>query len=68
LTLAWVQICAADVFWVVACREVLVMVMRKHQRYFPVHKQSGEHLLPYFITVANGPIDPATVREGALPR
>lgn len=25
------------------CREVLVMVMRKHQRYFPVYKhQSGE--------------------------
>ncbi|HLA43724.1 MAG TPA: glycine--tRNA ligase subunit alpha, partial [Aggregatilineales bacterium] len=29
-------------------REVLVMVMRKHQRYFAVEKESGE-LLPYFI-------------------
>jgi glycyl-tRNA synthetase len=33
-------------------REVLIAVMKKHQRYFPVEKD-GE-LLPYFITVANG--------------
>ncbi|MDH5605891.1 MAG: glycine--tRNA ligase subunit beta [Anaerolineae bacterium] len=33
-------------------REVLVSVMKKHQRYFPVYK--GEELLPYFITVRNG--------------
>ncbi len=32
--------------------EVLVMVMKKHQRYFPVYKD-GE-LLPYFVTVRNG--------------
>ena len=31
---------------------VLVAVMRKHQRYFPVYK--GERLLPYFIAVRNG--------------
>jgi glycyl-tRNA synthetase len=31
---------------------VLVAVMRKHQRYFPVYK--GEKLLPYFIAVRNG--------------
>ncbi len=31
---------------------VLVAVMRKHQRYFPVYK--GEDLLPYFIAVRNG--------------
>ncbi|EIE22621.1 hypothetical protein COCSUDRAFT_53607 [Coccomyxa subellipsoidea C-169] len=45
-------------------REVLVMVMRKHQRYFPVYKASGEALLPHFITVANGQIDVPTVRTG----
>ena len=33
-------------------QEVLMAVMRKHQRYFPV-VQSGK-LLPYFVTVANG--------------
>jgi len=31
---------------------VLVAVMRKHQRYFPVYK--GDKLLPYFIAVRNG--------------
>ena len=41
------------------------MVMRKHQRYFPVYESSGEALLPHFITVANGPIDPPTVQTGA---
>jgi glycyl-tRNA synthetase len=34
-------------------REVLISVMKKHQRYFPVEK-NGE-LLPYFITIANKP-------------
>ncbi len=34
-------------------KEVLIAVMKKHQRYFPVMKD-GE-LLPYFIAVANGP-------------
>ncbi len=33
--------------------EVLVAVMRKHQRYFPIYDQSGQ-LLPYFIAVRNG--------------
>ena len=33
--------------------EVLVAVMRKHQRYFPVYNKKGE-LLPYFIAVRNG--------------
>lgn len=45
-------------------REVLVMVMRKHQRYFPVYSQHGEELMPYFITVANGAIHPPTVISG----
>jgi glycyl-tRNA synthetase len=37
-------------------REVLISVMRKHQRYFPVFEQSGEEprLLPNFIAVRNG--------------
>lgn len=34
-------------------REVLVSVMKKHQRYFPIEK--GGKLLPYFITIANKP-------------
>ncbi len=34
-------------------REVLISVMKKHQRYFPVEK--GDKLLPYFITIANKP-------------
>ncbi|GAB4309661.1 MAG: glycine--tRNA ligase [Phototrophicales bacterium] len=34
-------------------REVLITVMRKHQRYFPVLDAEGK-LLPYFITVRNG--------------
>jgi glycyl-tRNA synthetase len=33
--------------------EVLVAVMRKHQRYFPVYDGDGR-LLPYFIAVRNG--------------
>jgi glycyl-tRNA synthetase len=34
-------------------RDLLMMVMRKHQRYFPVLQKSAA-LLPYFITVRNG--------------
>lgn len=55
---------------VVICREVLVMVMRKHQRYFPLYKPASQDLLPFFITVANGPIDVPTVKvslPSALP-
>ncbi|MDK2982520.1 MAG: glycyl-tRNA synthetase [Chloroflexota bacterium] len=33
--------------------EVLVGVMKKHQRYFPVAQASGE-LMPHFITIRNG--------------
>ncbi len=47
-------------------REVLVSVMKKHQRYFPVSR-AGE-LLPYFITVSNrdknAPADLELVVEG----
>ncbi|MBA4600745.1 glycine--tRNA ligase subunit beta [Thermoactinomyces mirandus] len=34
-------------------REVLVVTMREHQRYFPVEDRNGQ-LLPYFVTVRNG--------------
>jgi len=45
-------------------RDVLVMVMRKHQRYFPVEASSGGALLPAFVLVANGSVDAATVVAG----
>ncbi len=35
-------------------REVLIAVMRKHQRYFPVVDPASDKLLPYFIAVRNG--------------
>jgi glycyl-tRNA synthetase len=35
--------------------EVLISVMRKHQRYFPVFSKGQDgHMLPYFIVVRNG--------------
>lgn len=43
-------------------KDILVMVMRKHQRYFPVYQTDGENLLPYFVTVANGPIQKDLVK------
>jgi glycyl-tRNA synthetase len=43
-------------------KDILVMVMRKHQRYFPVYQPDGENLLPYFVTVANGPIQKDLVK------
>ncbi|CAI5515942.1 unnamed protein product [Closterium sp. Naga37s-1] len=44
--------------------EVLVMVMRKHQRYFPVQDAASGKLLPYFVAVPNGKLDEAAVRAG----
>jgi len=39
--------------------EVLISVMKKHQRYFPVKRKTGSGergaILPYFITIANKP-------------
>ena len=44
--------------------EVLISVMKKHQRYFPVFDKDG-NLMPCFITVSNGkPGDPALVIRG----
>ena len=34
-------------------KEVLVSVMKKHQRYFPLQDEQGK-LLPHFITIRNG--------------
>jgi len=45
-------------------KEVLVTVMRKHQRYFPLTDEAGT-LLPHFITVSNGvPETPDLVVKG----
>ncbi len=44
-------------------REVLISVMKKHQRYFPV--QTDGKLLPYFIIVANKPSKSAGDCQGA---
>ena len=61
--------------------EVLVAVMRKHQRYFPVYDDKNE-LMPYFIAVRNGdekhlnfvvngnvssPVDPSLSPAGSGP-
>jgi glycyl-tRNA synthetase len=46
------------------------MVMRKHQRYFPVFKADSSApggagaLMAAFVTVANGPVDAAAVAAG----
>lgn len=42
---------------------ILVSVMAKHQRYLPVRAADGA-LLPYFVTMANGPCDDDVVRAG----
>jgi glycyl-tRNA synthetase len=43
--------------------DILITVMRKHQRYFPV-LDSGGAMLPAFVAVANGQIDVDAVRAG----
>ncbi|WJX35066.1 Glycine--tRNA ligase, chloroplastic/mitochondrial 2 [Trifolium repens] len=44
-------------------KDLLTMVMQKNQKYFAVCDANGQ-LLPYFIAVANGAFDEATVRKG----
>jgi glycyl-tRNA synthetase len=44
--------------------DVLVTVMRKHQRYLPVQDDATGALLPHFVTVANGSCDHDLVRRG----
>ena len=43
-------------------REVLIAVMKKHQRYFPIEKNGK--LLNKFIVVGNGSFDPKAVTAG----
>ena len=44
---------------------VLITVMKKHQRYFPIAEQDGGSLLPHFIAVRNGGSDHLeSVRRG----
>ena len=40
-------------------KEVLITVMKKHQRYFPIVRAGAAEaaMLPYFITVRNGPAE-----------
>ncbi|HMD83035.1 MAG TPA: glycine--tRNA ligase subunit beta, partial [Anaerolineales bacterium] len=49
-------------------RDVLISVMKKHQRYFPIQRvgtQNAASLLPHFIAIRNGDdIGIDTVREG----
>jgi len=45
-------LCEFDKRYLKIPREVAIMVMKKHQRYFPVNDSKG-NLLPYFIVVAN---------------
>ncbi|XAR63269.1 Glycine--tRNA ligase [Bertholletia excelsa] len=44
-------------------KDLLIMVMQKHQKYFAVTDEDGR-LLPYFIAVANGAINEEVVRKG----
>ena len=56
---------AYDTKYLALPREVLVTVMRKHQRYFPVTAGGGSNeLKPAFVTVANGTCDEDAVRTG----
>eukprot|EP00271_Cylindrocystis_brebissonii_P004542 TRINITY_DN16276_c0_g1_i1.p1 TRINITY_DN16276_c0_g1~~TRINITY_DN16276_c0_g1_i1.p1 ORF type:complete len:1229 (-),score=224.72 TRINITY_DN16276_c0_g1_i1:927-4613(-) len=45
-------------------REVLITVMKKHQRYFPIEDATSGKLLAAFVAVPNGPLDEAAVRRG----
>jgi glycyl-tRNA synthetase len=46
-------------------RDVLISVMKKHQRYFPVTNPQSTDLLPFFIAIRNGDEQgQQTVREG----
>ncbi|MGQ9714944.1 MAG: glycine--tRNA ligase subunit beta [Anaerolineae bacterium] len=46
-------------------REVLITVMRKYMRFFPVVRPEGDGMLPYFVAVRNGDREHLdVVREG----
>ncbi|KAF5952770.1 hypothetical protein HYC85_010714 [Camellia sinensis] len=44
-------------------KDLLIMVMQKHQKYFAITDEDGK-LLPYFIAVANGAINEMVVKKG----
>ncbi|XP_058221718.1 glycine--tRNA ligase, chloroplastic/mitochondrial 2 isoform X1 [Rhododendron vialii] len=44
-------------------KDLLVMVMQKHQKYFAITNEDGR-LLPHFIAVANGAINEMEVKKG----
>uniref|UniRef100_A0A0E0HJK6 glycine--tRNA ligase n=1 Tax=Oryza nivara TaxID=4536 RepID=A0A0E0HJK6_ORYNI len=53
-----------DVSFLALPKDVLITVMQKHQKYFPVTSKTTGNLLPCFITVANGAIKEEVVRKG----
>ncbi|MFE5034942.1 glycine--tRNA ligase [Streptomyces sp. NPDC056683] len=54
---------AFDAKYLTLPADVLVTVMRKHQRYLPVVDAEGR-MLPYFVAVADGSCDRDVVRHG----
>jgi glycyl-tRNA synthetase beta chain len=44
--------------------EVVISVMRDHQRYFAVRRSDGGELLPAYLNVVNTAEDPATIAKG----
>ncbi|MBX7197196.1 MAG: glycine--tRNA ligase subunit beta [Sandaracinaceae bacterium] len=44
--------------------DVIVAVMRGHQRYFAVREKGGGKLLPRYLAVVNTALDPATILRG----
>lgn len=44
--------------------QVVVSVMRDHQRYFAVRKEKGGALLPAYLNVVNTAEDPSTISKG----
>ncbi|MFF7472127.1 glycine--tRNA ligase [Streptomyces sp. NPDC008092] len=54
---------AFDAKYLTLPADILVTVMRKHQRYLPVVDAEGR-MLPYFVAVANGSCDHDVVRHG----
>ncbi|XP_029123339.1 glycine--tRNA ligase, chloroplastic/mitochondrial 2 isoform X2 [Elaeis guineensis] len=44
--------------------DILITVMQKHQKYFPLRNISTGKLLPFFVTVANGIMSEAAVQKG----
>ncbi|KAG1360784.1 putative Glycine--tRNA ligase, chloroplastic/mitochondrial 2 [Cocos nucifera] len=44
--------------------DILITVMQRHQKYFPLTNISTGKLLPFFVTVANGIMSEAAVQKG----